>query len=324
VVLAGPFRVAGRCADSIAQEHGNPSRAPTLPYGDPPTGQYKVKAVATCGTGSRYRSDLHGRAGAIVLLPLAGEAALADANGRFEILIHGGTLSPDGRLRAGGGHFRVSDQDLAALVAQVQQANGDVLADCREVKAPVKDAEPVADEAVTLDLAEPDTFSRAAARPIQSAPRQLVAFGEYSPQDKSPIDERQGVQVARSAQTVAGVYARRQVTYQAGGDAADGGGTSDCSHFVSDVLNQAGLDVPHTATRDIADSEYFDEVPASEARAGDVIVQGSHMGIYSGGNDLAGHPIGTPVGNHAGAVTPWVLGGWFANQGDVRFFRPKQ
>jgi hypothetical protein len=323
-IVAGPFRVAGRCADSIAQEHGNPSRTPTLPYGDPPTGHYKVKSIATSGAGSRYRSDLYGRGGAIVLLPLSGDAALADANGRFEILIHGGALSPDGRLRATSGHFRVADADLAALVAGVEQANGSVLADCHEVRASGADAEAVADEVSTSDLCAADTFSLAAAAPIRPAPRHLVAFGEYSPQDMTPIDQRQGAQVSLQAGGVANAYAGRQVTYQMGGDASQGGKTSDCSHFVNDVLSQAGLDIPHATAHDMADSEYFDEVPTSEARAGDIIVQGGHMGIYSGTNDTAGHPIGTPVGNHAGTMAPWGSGGWFLNQGDLTFYRPKQ
>lgn len=331
-ILTGPFRIAGRCADSIAGEHGNPSRAPMLPYGDPPTGQYKVKAIATSGTGSKYRSDLYGRGGVIVLVPLSGDAALADANGRFEILIHGGAPSRDGRLRAGAGHFRVSDTDLVGLIAQVQQANGDVLADCRDLKASGKDAEPVADEEIASDFRAQDLRAQdlrasdtlALAPAARSAPRHLVAFGEYSPQDMSPIDERQGVQVASYAERVADDYAVRQVAYRTGGDASAGGKTSDCAHFVSDVLSQAGLDIPDTTAQDVTDSEYFDEVPASEARAGDVIVQGGHMGIYSGTKDAAGHPIGTPVGNHSGAMAPWSSGGWFANQGDVRFFRPKQ
>jgi hypothetical protein len=34
--LAGPFRIAARASGEIAAQHGNPTRATTLPYGDPP------------------------------------------------------------------------------------------------------------------------------------------------------------------------------------------------------------------------------------------------------------------------------------------------
>ena len=111
-IILGPFAVAGRSGDQLAAEHGNPSRATTLPYGDTALGTYRVAAISATGSGTRYRRDLFGAHGAIVLHAKDGDAALAEANGRFEILIHGGPLSPYGTLRATSGHLRIADNDL--------------------------------------------------------------------------------------------------------------------------------------------------------------------------------------------------------------------
>ena len=113
VLLAGPFRIAARADDDIAAEHGNPTRATTLPFGDPPLGLYRVQGLSRTGEGTNYRQDLFGIHDIIVLNGVGGHAALADANGRFEVVIHGGPLAADGGLRASTGHFRVSDTDLA-------------------------------------------------------------------------------------------------------------------------------------------------------------------------------------------------------------------
>jgi hypothetical protein len=258
--LAGPFRIAARCADSIAGEHGNPLRAPTLPYGDPPAGEFRVKAIVSSGAGSKYRPDLYGSGGAIVLLPVAGDAALADANGRFEILIHGGALSVDGRLRATSGHFRVSDDDLVTLCACLSAFQGVVRVSCLEQSRQPVDPQTVANIG-SLDETETELppISRAVARHAV-VERNLVAFGEYSPGDLQPIGEPVAAAVGYNAESVANDYATRGVTYSLGGSASDGGDTSDCSHFVNDVLTRAGLDVPYTTTAEMPTSEHFDEV----------------------------------------------------------------
>jgi hypothetical protein len=322
-VLAGPFPIAGRATDFIAAAHGNPTRCPTLPYGDPPAGGYRTQGVVASGPGTRLRGDLYGRGGAIVLLPWSGDAALADAAGRFEVLIHGGSPGPAGGLRATSGHFRVADAHLGELVRWLGAADARLPALCEEVSTPqgserVHDAEPQAAAEVVSPLPS---------RGRLSAPRipDLVAFGEYSADDLQPIDENQAAQVGYQAESVANDYSQRGVTYQMGGDASqDDGATSDCSHFVNDVLQRSGLDIPYTTTAGMADSPHFDEVPQAEARPGDVIVQGGHMGIYSGTTDSDGHPIGTQMGNHGAREAPWGPGGWFPSGGSIKFYRPKQ
>jgi hypothetical protein len=52
-----------------------------------------------------------------------------------------------------------------------------------------------------------------------------------------------------------------------------------------------------------------------------VIVQGNHMGIYTG-TDPEGVVQGVQMGNHGAQTAPWGPGGWFSNAGDLRFYRP--
>jgi cell wall-associated NlpC family hydrolase len=140
----------------------------------------------------------------------------------------------------------------------------------------------------------------------------------------SSIDDHTGASVAQTALDVAADYAARGVSYQMGGNASGGGEASDCSHFVNDALQRSGVDVPYVNTAEIATSGHFAEVPANEAHAGDVVVQGAHMGVFTGGGDADGHPIGVQMGNHGAQAAPWGPGGWFSNGGDIRFYRPKK
>jgi cell wall-associated NlpC family hydrolase len=146
--------------------------------------------------------------------------------------------------------------------------------------------------------------------------------GGYSdPVVSGGIDQAESQEVERNAVTIAQDYDNRGVTYSSGGDASDGGSTSDCSHFVNDVLQQAGVDVPYTTTAGMANSPNFQEVEEADARPGDVIVQGNHMGIYTG-TDPEGVVQGVQMGNHGAQTAPWGPGGWFSNAGDLRFYRP--
>ena len=141
-------------------------------------------------------------------------------------------------------------------------------------------------------------------------------------QPSEGIDADVSQEVANTAVTVAQDYDDKNVTYQMGGDASAGGDTSDCSHFVNDVLQRSGVDVPYTPTADMADSPYFQEVSQSDARPGDVIVQGEHMGIYTG-TDANGAVRGVQMGNHGAQSAPWGEGGWFKDAGDMTFYRPQ-
>jgi len=141
-----------------------------------------------------------------------------------------------------------------------------------------------------------------------------AASGATSPEQNRRISD--------NASTVAGDYRARGVTYQMGGSAANGGQTSDCSHYVHDVMNQSGVNVPYVTTGQIGTHPNYQNVSASEARAGDVIVQGGHMGIYTGRQDDRGRPVGTQMGTSGARDAPWGEGGWFAQPGDTRYYRP--
>lgn len=179
-LIAGPFPVAGRAGDELAAEHGNPSRTTTLPYGDTPLGGYRIIAVSPTGPGTRYRRDLFGAHGAVVLQPRDGEAALAEANGRFEIIIHGGPSLPDGRLRATSGNLRIANEHLRILVELLQSSKLTACV-CKIVAAKRRGK--------SIELAGADdpglekSFElRGTVKPkrIRVTP-DLVAFGEYSP-----------------------------------------------------------------------------------------------------------------------------------------------
>jgi hypothetical protein len=186
-VFLGPFPVSARAADSIASENGNPTREPVLPFGDPPTGRYKVVGAIPTGQGTPYRGDLYGEMGAVVLAPISGDAALADACGRFQILIHGGRPADDGRLRVSSGNFRVFDYDLKILIDLVETSAGVVVVDCSESLGPARE-----ELSLSLEQHEPDDASEPAASFLAGSRfaaghhQQIVAFGEYSPGDPDP------------------------------------------------------------------------------------------------------------------------------------------
>ena len=141
------------------------------------------------------------------------------------------------------------------------------------------------------------------------------------PELHSDIDASEGEKIAQTAEQLAQDYRRRGVQYQEGGDASTGGSYSDCSHFVHDVLMRAGFDIPYTSTGDMAASEYFGEIQQPVARAGDLIVQGHHMGIFQGKYE-GGCPLGTQMGVHGPADGKWGPGGWFDDGEDMGFYRP--
>jgi len=177
--LAGPFPICGRASDQIAADHGNPSRATTLPYGDAPLGMYRVAGLVPTGPETSYRRDLFGVHGALVLHAKSGEAALAEANGRFEILIHGGPLSADGRIRATTGHMRISDADLLTLSQAIGKSGG-VLCECVQGSR-VPGASPV-DGDFFSDVPAKQATDLWVVRGVRNvhAPT-LIAHGEYSP-----------------------------------------------------------------------------------------------------------------------------------------------
>lgn len=116
--ILGPFRILATASTRVARQHGNPLCSPSLPFGHPPLGSYVIVASLPPGR-RRRRVGRYGRLGALVLEPLAGEAAVA---GR-RIVLHGGPPDRKGRLRPTRGGLRVSDRDLAALLDLMNAAN---------------------------------------------------------------------------------------------------------------------------------------------------------------------------------------------------------
>lgn len=121
--ICGPFAVAGRSSSVLAARSDNRTRFSLLPYGDTPTGNFVIRARVPTGKGTPFPSDEFGSAGALVLEGITGDAALADANGRFSFLLQGGNLSADGRLRSTAGSLRMANADLRALLRAVVQAS---------------------------------------------------------------------------------------------------------------------------------------------------------------------------------------------------------
>lgn len=126
-VLAGPFPVCGRADGAAARRHDNRARNPLLPFGDTPLGRYRVVGVLPGGTD--WPADRFGPHGVVVLQPTAGEAALADANGRFHLLIQGGRLGRGRRLRPTNGALRLANRDQKRLIDLLRRRR-DVVCEC--------------------------------------------------------------------------------------------------------------------------------------------------------------------------------------------------
>jgi hypothetical protein len=151
-LIAGPFPVCGRADMVAAKSHGNPSRNPLLPYGDTPSGHYRVIGTLPSGDGTARPKKYYGPNNVLVLAPTGGDAALADANGRFHILIQGGARGPDQRLLPTNGSLRLADKDLEKLV-QVLGIGKIVECECEVRIRPVK-GKPVA-TSVSYELGDP-------------------------------------------------------------------------------------------------------------------------------------------------------------------------
>jgi len=120
--LAGPFLAYGRSDSGVAAIHNNPTRDPTLKYGDTPTGTFSVPRAIATGDGTTYASHSYGPNGALVLQPTAGDALVASQNGRIGLLIHSGDPGSNNKLRATHGCVRLSNSDMAALMQAISKA----------------------------------------------------------------------------------------------------------------------------------------------------------------------------------------------------------
>lgn len=172
-IVLGPFPAAGRAHDQSAAQHGNPLRDPILPYGDTPVGGYAVRGV--------FETIPFGAHAAVLLEPVSGEAALADAQGRFRFFIQAG--AGDAGLCATAGAVRLLDRDQEQLVALMRRTTERVLCEIvttaeRGAKllpapAPLDADPPLLPERPRVATQSPQ-FRPAATRAIRSAPRFFV------------------------------------------------------------------------------------------------------------------------------------------------------
>ena len=117
ITLSGPFAVLGRADAKTAADQGNPGRSTILPYGDTPTGDFRVDGFQQAGDQDDIQR--HGPYGKIKLTPISGEAKLAKDNGRTGLQIHGGVLSSAGALRPTNGCLRLTNDDMLTLLTAI-------------------------------------------------------------------------------------------------------------------------------------------------------------------------------------------------------------
>ena len=132
--VLGPFPVAARASDALANRQGNPRRDPLFPYGDTPTGSYVIRQLMRSGNRTAFPVAQFGPYGVIVLEGISGDAALAEANGRFHVLIEGGKPANADTLAATAGALRLRNEHQRALMALLRKAactTVDVLAEPR-------------------------------------------------------------------------------------------------------------------------------------------------------------------------------------------------
>ncbi len=108
--LAGPFTAYGRSDHGWAAANGNPSHDPALPWGDFPSGTFRVDGARASNGENGHTVSTYGPAGALHLVGTSGDAAH-----RSNIEIHAGDLQ-NGHLRPTHGCLRLSNEDMTSLM----------------------------------------------------------------------------------------------------------------------------------------------------------------------------------------------------------------
>ena len=158
-LVAGPFAVCGRADREAAARHGNSSCDALLPFGDTPLGRYRMTGILPTGRRTNMPAEWFGPHGVVVLTPAAGDAALADANGRFCIVIQAGKPGPGRRLRPTNGSLRLADKDQKRLVRALRKSH-ECVCEC------VATVEPVTGRTIAPDTSYPDTSYEEADPPL--------------------------------------------------------------------------------------------------------------------------------------------------------------
>ncbi len=119
-LIAGPFPTLGKAANNTAARKGNPEASQVLPFGDTPSGGYRMRHMTAT---SHLNQSSYGPHGAIVLEPTDGNALLAQANGRTGLWIHGGAPGPNGGLRRTNGCLRLSNENMTKLISAIVEGS---------------------------------------------------------------------------------------------------------------------------------------------------------------------------------------------------------
>jgi hypothetical protein len=157
-VILGPWPVAGRATDALAARFNNPSRDRRLRYGDTPLGIFALAGIIPTGGDTPFGAPEFGKCGAIALEPKGGEAAIAEANGRFALLIVGGPPARDGCLRSTAGALRASDAHVRELIRALRDA-GEVSCDVQEAQSRSKAGKVFVDPAFRAEDPPPSLLS---------------------------------------------------------------------------------------------------------------------------------------------------------------------
>jgi GH24 family phage-related lysozyme (muramidase) len=182
-LVAGPFAVCGRADGEVAGRHGNSSRQALLPFGDTPLGRYRIAGILPTGRRTNLPAERFGPYGVVVLQPAAGEAALADANGRFCIVIQGGKLGPGRRLRPTNGSLRLADKDQKKLVRALRRCD-QCVCECMATAEPVT-GRPVARDA-SYEEADPPLGGALLSQAVMAGTSSSSASGRLSHEPGQP------------------------------------------------------------------------------------------------------------------------------------------
>lgn len=162
--IFGPVPAFGRAARNTAGKHGNPKAAATLPFGDTPTGSYRIPYVLKSGDGTTHPKDVYGSAGVIALDPVSGQALTAKGNGRVGLAIHAGrqiaTPTPmASHLKPTNGCVRMLEGDLAHLIKAMKDYAflfpGDVVVSVADTAGPAGEVDNDVDDGDPPNLLGP-------------------------------------------------------------------------------------------------------------------------------------------------------------------------
>jgi hypothetical protein len=163
--IAGPWVVLGKADGTTAARNNNNTRSTVLPYGDTPTGTYKVTGGFKVGDGTSYNKKSYGIHGALRLDPTSGDAKTAKEFGRTGLLIHSGDPGAQGKLRPTNGCLRLSNEDMKALLEElvlVSVFQGAITATCSVTTVTVQVTDPSAAPDEGYDEGDPPPIDPAA------------------------------------------------------------------------------------------------------------------------------------------------------------------